>query len=68
MDIEQIRTEKRTLEQEAGEALDKLMKDFEERTGETVQDVSVSIDRMGTPIGLQVHYEPVRVRVTLSPV
>jgi len=59
MDPEQIRTAKRNLEQEAGATLAKLIKEFEDQTGMSVQNVAVHIDTLGsTGRGLQRQYEP----------
>lgn len=67
MDLDQIRTAKHELEQQAGDILGKLIKDFEEQTTMTVQDVGVSIDSLGsTTRDLQRHYAPPTVRITLE--
>jgi hypothetical protein len=67
MDLDQIRAAKHELEQRAGDILGKAIKEFEEKTTMTVQDVSVSIDTLGsTTRDLQRHYAPATVRVTLE--
>jgi hypothetical protein len=67
MDLDQIRTAKHELEQQAGDILGKLIKEFEQTTTMTVQDLGVSIDTMGsTTRDLQRHYAPPTVRVTLE--
>jgi hypothetical protein len=66
MDIDQIRTERHELEQQAGELLGKMIKEFEEKTGVTVEDVKVSIDTVGTISILQHQQAPLKVIITIE--
>jgi hypothetical protein len=67
MNPDQIRAEKRRLENEIGTYLAQVLKDFEAKTGMPVEGVAVAFDTLGSPgRDLQRHYDPPRVSVTLA--
>ena len=53
MDPDQIRIERHKLEQDAGQALQKLMDEFEAKTAWKINGISVSITDSGTQLDMR---------------